>query len=241
MSSVPGSPEGCYVGPKVGAVLVAAGSSSRMGGIDKIFTPVLGHPLVSYSIDQLERCPSVDRIALVLDAGSLEQGAELVRERGCRKIVQICAGGERRQDSVFNGLQAVLECEWIIVHDGARPCLDDRMLRRGLAAAQECGVAVAGVPCKDTIKVISPDGLVQDTPDRDSLYAAQTPQVFRRKVLLDAHLRCTSSVTDDAMMAESLGYQVKMFLGSYDNVKVTTPEDLVLAEAFLRDRLQVKQ
>ena len=236
MSFDPGPAQGCYVGPKVGAIVVAAGSSTRMGGTDKIFVPVLGQPLVCYALDQLDRCPSVDLIALVLDAGSLERGEELVAQRGYRKVVGVCPGGERRQDSVFIGLQAIGDCEWIIVHDGARPCLDDRMLRRGLAAAQECGAAVAGVPCKDTIKVISPDGIVQDTPDRDGLYAAQTPQVFRRKILMEAHLTCTSLVTDDAMMVEKLGYPVKMFLGGYENLKVTTPEDLVLAEAFLRER-----
>ena len=238
MSFDPGPAQGCYVGPKVGAVVVAAGSSTRMAGIDKIFVPVLGQPLVTYALDQLERSPSVDQIALVLDSGSLERGEELVAERGYRKVVGVFPGGERRQDSVFNGLQAVGDCEWIIVHDGARPCLDDRMLRRGLAAAQECGAAVAGVPCKDTIKVISPEGIVQDTPDRDELYAAQTPQVFRRRILLEAHLTCTAPVTDDAMMVEGLGYPVKMFLGAYENLKVTTPEDLVLAEAFLRERAQ---
>ena len=211
-----------------------------MGGIDKIFAPVLGLPLVAYSLDQLERCPSVDWIVLVLDAKSLERGAALVRERAYRKVVQLCPGGERRQDSVFNGLEALAGCEWVIVHDGARPCLDDRMLRRGLAAAQECGAAVAGAPCKDTIKVVSPDMTVHDTPDRSTLWMAQTPQVFRYRILMDAHISSlntgASDVTDDAMMVESLGYPVKMFLGAYENLKVTTPDDLALAEALLSDR-----
>lgn len=206
-----------------------------MGGIDKIFAPVLGWPLVNYSLDQLERCPSVDQIALVLDVKALERGASLVRERGYRKVVQLCPGGERRQDSVFNGLKALAGCEWVIVHDGARPCLDDKMLRRGLAAAQECGAAVAGVPCKDTIKVVSTDMKVEDTPDRATLWVAQTPQVFRYRILMDAHQRCASDVTDDAMMVESFGYPVKMFLGAYENLKVTTPDDLALAETLLRD------
>ena len=237
MSLLPSRGGACDAGPKVGAVVVAAGSSTRMGGIDKIFAPVLGLPLVAYSLDQLDRCPSVDQIALVLDARSLEQGAELVSERGYRKVVQVCPGGERRQDSVFNGLEALAGCGWIIVHDGARPCLDDKMLRRGLAAAQECGAAVAGVPCKDTIKVVSTDMAVQNTPDRDTLWLTQTPQVFRYPILMDAHRNCASDVTDDAMMVESLGYPVKMFLGAYDNLKVTTPDDLAIAEALLRDRV----
>ena len=236
MTVAPGAGGGCYPGPKVGAVVAAGGGSARMGGVDKIFSPVLGTPLVAYALDQLERFPSVDLIALVLAAGSVERGAELVRERGYRKVAAILPGGERRQDSVFVGLEALSECEWIIVHDGARPCLDGPMLRRGLAAAQEWGAAAAGVPCKDTVKVVSPEGMALDTPDRAALWMAQTPQVFRRRILLDAHRRCAAPATDDAMMAESLGYPVKMFQGSYENLKVTTPGDLALAEALLRER-----
>ena len=135
-----------------------------------------------------------------------------------------------------SGLDALTPCDWVIVHDGARPCLDLPMLERGLAAVQEAGAAVAGVPVKDTIKVVSDQGAVVDTPDRKSLWAAQTPQIFRYDLLRDAHDRCIEDVTDDAMMVESLGHSVKMFLGSYENLKVTTPEDLILAEAFLKQR-----
>ena len=159
----------------------------------------------------------------------------MVHKRAYRKVVQVCPGGECRQDSVFHGLEALAPCEWVIVHDGARPCLDDRILRRGLAAAQECGAAVAGVPCKDTVEVVSTDMRVQDTPDRATLWMAQTPQVFRYRLLLDAHQRCTSDVTDDAMMVESLGYPVKMFLGAYQNLKVTTPDDLAVVEKLLEE------
>ena len=110
------------------------------------------------------------------------------------------------------------------------------MLERGLTVAQEAGAAVAGVPVKDTIKVVSGQGTVLDTPDRQTLWAAQTPQIFGYDLLRDAHGRCVDDVTDDAMMVESLGQPVKMFLGSYENLKVTTPEDLILAEAFLKQR-----
>ena len=219
--------------------MVAAGTSSRMGGIDKIFAPILGTPLLAYALDQLEGFAPVSQIALVLDGKSLEQGRDLVAQRGYRKVSRICSGGRRRQDSVRLGLEALEPCDWVIVHDGARPCLDRLMLERGLDAAQEAGASVAGVPVKDTIKVVSPQHHVVDTPPRDTLWAAQTPQVFRYGLLIDAHQRCSQPVTDDAAMVESLGHQVKMFLGSYENLKVTTPEDLAVAEAFLRSRMEV--
>lgn len=223
-------------GFNLGAVVVAAGSSLRMGGVDKIFTPVLGRPLICFALDQLEAFPLVTEIALVLDSGSLLQGRELIDARGYHKVIHLCPGGKRRQDSVRSGLDSLAPCDWVIVHDGARPCLDLPMLERGLAAAQEAGAAVAGVPVKDTIKVVSGQGTVLDTPDRQSLWSAQTPQIFRYDLLRKAHDRCVDDVTDDAMMVESLGQPVKMFLGSYENLKVTTPEDLLLAEVFLKSR-----
>ena len=218
----------------VGAVVVAAGKSTRMKGVAKVFTPILGIPLLAYSLDQLESFPSVAVIVLVLSLESLEQGQDLLRQRGYQKVSRVCAGGERRQDSVRRGLEQLADCRWVIVHDGARPCLDQGILERGLTAVEECGAAVAGVPVKDTIKVVSPQGDITGTPDRDRLWAAQTPQLFEYDLLWDAHQRCTQPVTDDAAMVESLGHPVKMFLGSYENLKVTTPEDLAVAETFLR-------
>ena len=219
---------------------MAAGKSTRMGGVDKIFASLLGKPLICHTLDALETCPSITDVVLVLDADSLDQGRKLVRSCGYGKVSSVCPGGQRRQDSVRCGLQALSPCEWVVIHDGARPCLDAAILQRGLEAAQESGAAVAGVPVKDTIKVVSPQGAVEETPARESLWAAQTPQVFRLDVLLDAHRRCTDAVTDDAMMVESLGGQVKMFPGSYENLKVTTPEDLLLAEVFLRARVSAQ-
>jgi len=208
-----------------------------MGGVDKIFAPLLGVPLIIYALDQFETLTEVSEIVLVLGSDALEQGRLMVRDRGYQKVSHIRVGGERRQDSVRLGLEALQACEWVIIHDGARPCLDQPLLQRGLAAAQEAGAAVAGVPVKDTIKVVSSQGLVQATPSRDALWAAQTPQIFRYDLLLEAHQRCTRVFTDDAAMVESLGYPVRMFLGSYDNLKVTTPEDLVIVQALLQARV----
>jgi 2-C-methyl-D-erythritol 4-phosphate cytidylyltransferase len=217
-------------------VVVAAGNSRRMGGVDKIFAPVLGVPLITHTLDVLEAFPPVGEIVLVLDEGSLEQGGRLVQERAYRKVSRICPGGPRRQNSVRCGLESLNPCDWVIIHDGARPCLDRRMLWRGLKAARKSGASAAGVPVKDTIKVVSPRRLVMDTPPRARLWAAQTPQIFRYRLLWDAHARCTETVTDDAALVERLGCPVRMFRGSYENLKVTTPEDLAVAEAFLRSR-----
>jgi 2-C-methyl-D-erythritol 4-phosphate cytidylyltransferase len=208
-----------------------------MGGVDKIFAMLLGLPLIAFTLDQLESFPPVTEVALVLSPDSQERGWELVRRRGYHKVQRICPGGARRQDSVRRGLESLSPCQWVIVHDGARPCLDQPILRRGLAAAAESGAAVAGMPAKDTIKVVSPHNFVVSTPDRATLWTAQTPQVFRYDLLCEAHRRCTQPVTDDAAMVESLGHPVKMFLGSYENLKVTTSEDLALAEAILRSRM----
>ncbi len=219
---------------KVGAVIVAAGRSTRMGGVDKTFAPILGMPLVAHTLDRFESSPQVDQIVLVLAEESLDRGRGLVQERGYRKVAHVCPGGQRRQDSVRNGLELLSPCDWVLVHDGARPCLDEGMLQRGLDAAAECGSAVAGVPVKDTIKLVSPDRMVHETPDRSLLWAAQTPQVFRYDLLLQAHRTYTEDVTDDAAMVEALGHPVKMFQGSSQNIKVTTPEDLVIAQVFLQ-------
>ncbi len=219
---------------KVGAVIVAAGSSSRMGGVDKTFAPILGLPLVLHTLDRFEQSPLVHQIVLVLAKDSLDLGKQMVQQRAYTKVTNVCAGGRRRQDSVRFGLEQLTACEWVMVHDGARPCLDDAILGRGLEAAAEFGSAVAGVPVKDTIKVVSADQTVQETPDRSLLWAAQTPQVFRYRTLLDSHYACTQDFTDDAAMVESMGHKVKMFLGAYENIKVTTADDLIIAETFLR-------
>ena len=223
-----------HASDRIGAVVVAAGKSTRMNGVDKVFTPILGVPLVAYSLDQLESFPSVAEIVLVLSPDSLAQGQELLRHRGYRKVSHVCAGGERRQDAVRCGLEQLSKCRWVIIHDGARPCLDEGMLQRGLDAAAEFGSAVAGVPVNDTIKLVSPDQMVNETPDRSLFWAAQTPQVFRYDLLLEAHRTCTEDVTDDAAMVEALGHPVKMFQGSFQNIKVTTVDDLVIAEVFLK-------
>ena len=220
----------------LGAIIVAAGESRRMGDVDKIFAPLLDLPLIVHTVEAFESCPLVRDIVLVMSSENVVRGQAIARERGWRKIVSVCQGGVRRQDSVWRGLERLLNERnpWIAVHDGARPCFGPDILERGLDAARETGAAVAAVPSKDTIKVVSPSHLVESTPSRDTLWMVQTPQVFRYDLLLQAHRTCDKTVTDDASMVESLGHKVKVFMGSYSNLKVTTPEDLAVAEIFLR-------
>jgi 2-C-methyl-D-erythritol 4-phosphate cytidylyltransferase len=209
-----------------------------MGDVDKTFAPVLGIPLIARTLSHFQACPMIDEIVLVLSQENLDSGREIAREHNFTKVSRVCAGGKRRQDSVRHGLEALRPCQWVMVHDGARPCLDQALLERGLAAARETGAAAAGMPVKDTIKIVSALQLVTGTPPRESLWAAQTPQVFRYDLLRKAHHRCRETMTDDAAMVESLGCPVKMFAGSYENLKVTTPGDLVFVESLLESLLR---
>ena len=207
-----------------------------MAGTDKIFSPLFRRPLITYSLSLINDSPQVGAIVLVLAPGSLQRGRRLMRSNKWPKLIDVCAGGERRQDSVRLGLEHLPECDWVIVHDGARPLLDGDTIAAGLEAARHTGAAVAAVPVKDTIKMADADGVVTRTVERHGLWAVQTPQVFRRQLLADAHRKITQDVTDDASMAELMGAGVKVFMGSYDNLKVTTPGDLVMARSILSDR-----
>lgn len=225
---------------RVGVVVAGAGESRRMRGIDKVLTPVLGKPLLGYSMELFATLPEVNAIALVLRDDLVPQGNALVQSEHWTKVRAVTAGGKRRQDSVAAGLKLLADCDWIMVHDGARPCVDAAIVWRGLAAAQETGAAIAAVPAKDTIKRVDTANLVVDTPERNTLWQVQTPQVFRADLLRRAYASDGNDVTDDAALVEQLGGRVKVFMGSYENIKVTTPEDLQVVELFLRARKAVR-
>jgi len=207
-----------------------------MGGVDKIFAPLLGKPLLVHSVDVFQGCPAIDQVVIVLSQDKIEAGRRLVRERNWCKVVGVCSGGARRQDSVREGLKRLSGCQWVVIHDGARPCLGVDLIEKGLEQARDSGAAIAAVPVSDTIKVVSPDAFVEQTPLRHSLWSVQTPQVFRFDIIDEAHRKARGEVTDDATLVEQLGYRVKVYPGSDTNIKVTTPEDLALAEAILRTR-----
>lgn len=217
----------------IGAIIVSAGASSRMGGTDKTTVPLAGKPLIVRTIDLFESCDAVGMVVLVVSREALEDVAQIARERKWKKLLHVRFGGVRRQDSVRLGLKALPDCEWVVVHDGARPLVSEKTIRDGLAAAAATGAAVAAVPLKDTIKVVTGDGKVVETLDRGSVALVQTPQVFRRDLLERAHEEIADDMTDDAAMLEKLGVTVAVFMGDYSNIKITTPEDLVVAEALL--------
>lgn len=207
-----------------------------MGGVDKLFAPVGGTPLLAHCLRTFDESPSVHSISIAASSRNVEPALELARRYELEKVVSVVEGGARRQDSVLNALRNLDGCHLVLIHDGARPFVDESMIERAAAAASESRAATAAVPVKDTIKVANPDLTVSKTPPRDSLWAAQTPQAFAYDLIIEAHSRITHDTTDDAAMVEAIGHPVKLFMGSYDNIKVTTPEDLYIAEAIFESR-----
>ena len=227
---------------RMGVVVVAAGRSSRMEGVDKQVTLLGGEAVISHSLRVFEEFADVGSIVLVMSADNLEAGKAAVEAGGFSKVVDVVAGGERRQDSVKIGLDLIAAHtdgtpEFVAIHDGARPFIDAEMITRGLVTAQKIGAAIAAVPVKDTIKT-APHRVVTDTPDRSGMWAIQTPQIFRFDVLKTAHEMTNEDVTDDASMVELVGGMVAVFTGSNDNIKITTPEDIELA-SLIYDRRNV--
>ncbi len=218
---------------KVGAVIVAAGESRRMEGIDKLMAQLGGMPLLVRATRPFQQCRLVDQIVVVVSSENRARCRHLVTGGEWSKVSDVCLGGRRRQDSVAEGLKRLDGCDWVIIHDGARPLVTVELIERGVAAVEETGAAAAAVPVKDTIKVVGDDGLVRQTPPRRDLWAVQTPQVFRADIITEACRKMEDDVTDDASLVEQLGYKVKLYMGSYDNIKITTPNDLALARVLL--------
>jgi 2-C-methyl-D-erythritol 4-phosphate cytidylyltransferase len=214
---------------KASAIIVAAGESRRMNGIDKVLAPLGGRPVISHVLGVFDSCQSIDQIVLVVNQKSLDACQKLVA--GLSTPIDICLGGKRRQDSVAAGLKRLKDCEWVIIHDGARPLVTEALIEDGLKAAKETGAAVAAVPVTDTIKIAGDDRIVHQTPPRQNLWAVQTPQVFLPGIILKAYQQAKGEATDDAALVEQAGYKVKLYTGSYENIKITTPQDLLIAEA----------
>lgn len=217
---------------KVSAIIVAAGESRRMNGIDKVLAPLGGKPVIAHVLKAFDGCKSIDNIVLVVNEKSLDACRKLAA--GLSKPVEVCAGGKRRQDSVAAGLKKLEKCEWVVIHDGARPLVTVELIEVGLEAAKETGAAVAATPVTDTIKLAGNDRIVLETPPRRNLWAVQTPQVFRLDIITEAYKKAAEEATDDAALAERAGYRVKLYTGSYDNIKITNSGDLLVAEAIIK-------
>jgi len=210
------------------ALIVAAGTSRRMGVINKLFASLGDKPLLAWSVETCQGCSLIDQIVLVLNREDLARGRELEERRNWSRLT-ICPGGPLRQDSVREGLKQVVECDLVMIHDGARPFLTLALIEDGFRLAGRTGAAVAAVPVKDTIKLVGDDRLIGTTLERDNLWAAQTPQVFSLDVITRAYDNLAGEVTDDGAAVELLGSEVHLYMGDHNNIKVTTPGDLSLA------------
>jgi 2-C-methyl-D-erythritol 4-phosphate cytidylyltransferase len=220
---------------KVTAIIVAAGEGQRMGGVEKVFAPINGRPALARVLDTFQKCKKIDRIVVVMSAKNIGACRKMVEAEGWTKVKDIVPGGKRRQDSVSEGLNQVKDADWVVIHDGARPLVTIDLIERGLVAAQETGAAAAAVPVTDTIKEVQDGEIVSRTLRRQNLRAIQTPQVFRNDVIKNAYKSAAGDVTDDAALAEKAGYRVKLYMGAYANIKITTPDDLAVAEALLQE------
>jgi 2-C-methyl-D-erythritol 4-phosphate cytidylyltransferase len=220
-------------------IIAAAGSSHRMEGRDKLWLPLAGRIVLARTIDVFEACQFIEHIVLVLHSERLEDASRLCQKEGWRKVLGIVGGGTRRQDSVRIGLDYLANnvptTQWVMIHDGARPLVAPDLLERGLKKALECNGAIAAVPVKDTIKHVD-QGWISNTPDRSQLWTIQTPQVFSFPLIHHAYhtVPTEQDFTDDAALLEYLGKRVAIFMGAYSNIKITTLEDLLIAEALIK-------
>lgn len=221
---------------RCGAVIVAAGSASRMGGIDKVMAALGGEPMIARTVRAFQQCGAISDIVIVTRPDLIRPISALCAQMD--KVRMVVAGGQSRQESVALGLNALPKgVELAAIHDGARPLITDAVIDRTVRAANSYGAAAPAVPVKDTIKVVR-GGLVTDTPDRASLQAVQTPQVFDFDLLRGALKKAAeddAAVTDDCSAVERLGMAVKIVEGDERNLKVTTPMDLKIAEMLLEE------
>lgn len=219
------------------AIIVCAGNSTRMKGVNKILLPLGNSNVIGNSLMAFEKCPSVKDIVVVCRECDEEQIRKTAEEIGITKLHAFACGGETRQKSVLNGLRKISsDTEMIAIHDGARPLVKPEHIEKTIKDASVFGGATLGVPVKDTIKIVH-DGLIDDTPHRPSLYITQTPQIFKRRIYfegVDFAAEHELDFTDDCQLIEAIGTKVYMTVGDYTNIKITTPEDIEIAELLLK-------
>ena len=221
---------------RCGAVIVAAGSASRMGGIDKVMAPLNGEPMIARTVRAFQNCDAISEIVVVTREDLILPITSLCADMD--KVQAVVAGGSSRQESVHLGLNALSgKCKLAAIHDGARPLISWQVIDRVVRAANTYGAAAPAIPVKDTIKVVQ-GGVVKETPDRASLQAVQTPQVFDFDILRGALKKAKqdgAQVTDDCSAVERIGLTVKIVEGEERNLKITTPLDLKIAQLLLEE------
>lgn len=227
---------------KVAAIIVAGGSGKRMGmNIKKQFIELDGKATLAHTIEVFNKCKIIDEIIVVVGKADKEKvRTEIVSRYDYSKVTQIVEGGKERQDSVYNGLMSVSdEVQYVMIHDGARPFISEEILEKAFIMTKERHATVVAVPVKDTIKVVNEALEVEGTPNRSTLWSIQTPQSFKKELLMEAYAYAKEeglTVTDDSMLVEAYGKKVYIVEGDYNNIKITTPEDLVLGQAILRSK-----
>ncbi|HSH35248.1 2-C-methyl-D-erythritol 4-phosphate cytidylyltransferase [Schnuerera sp.] len=231
-----------YKGHYVSVVIAAAGMSNRMGSkINKQFISINNKPILAHTIEKFERCRYVDEMIVVAKEDEINYcRKEIVKRFKFNKVSKIVRGGKERQDSVYNGILALDEkTDIVLSHDGARPFVKIKNIVDGIEGAIEYGACVIGTPVKDTIKVVGDSDNITNTPKRDFIWAAQTPQCFKKEIIMEGYRKAINDNfmgTDDSSLVERLGIEVKMIMGSYENIKITTPEDLIIAESILKNK-----
>lgn len=223
----------------VSAVIVSAGNSTRMGGVNKQFLELNNVPVIAHTIKIFQKIDSIDEIVIVTRECDIETIKEMVNKYNFTKVVSVVKGGETRQLSVYNGVtNTSSKADFIAIHDGARPLVTEKVVLDTLNQAILFDAAATGVKVKDTVKVVNDSDFIVDTPDRTYMRFIQTPQIFNKELYIDAVNTVENSInfTDDCMLIEAYGKTVKFVDGDYENIKITTPEDVELAQNYLKRR-----
>jgi len=223
---------------KITAIIVAAGSGTRMGGaVNKVFMPLLERSVIDYTVGAICDCDEISDIVLVTRDCDITEAMEHIKSN--KKRIKIVKGGKTRQQSVYMGLKEVKNADYVVIHDGARALITSDIIEKSIEDLLKFGASAVGVPCKDTLKTVDENGFIASTLDREKTFLIQTPQNFKFAEILKAHecaIKDGFEATDDCMLYEKYIGKIKITKGSYDNIKLTTPDDLAVAEKILKNR-----
>lgn len=224
------------------AIILAAGKGKRMGEpINKQYLKIEEYPILYYTLKAFSQSDCIDEIIVVVAEGEMDYcKEEIIKKYNFLKVKDVVIGGKERQDSVLNGLNVAMNCEIVLIHDGARPFINESIIRNAIIYAKLYGATACGVQPKDTIKIKDPSGFSLESPDRENLFCVQTPQAFKYDLILNCHKKIHEEgieVTDDTMVVERYGNKVYLYEGSYNNIKITTPEDLEIGKQILQRQM----
>ena len=223
---------------RITAVIAAAGSGTRMGGKkNKIFMPVLGKPVITYTMEALSQCDEIDDFVIVTRECDIDECIKYTKDE--KKPVKVIKGGKTRQESVYLGISEAKDADIVVIHDGARALVLPEIVKKTISDAIEFDAAATGVMSKDSLKKVDSDGFIEKTIDRQTTCLIQTPQIFKREAIIKAHELAVADeffATDDCAIYERYIGRIKLSAGSYENIKLTTPDDMIIAENILKRR-----